>query len=60
MLIQQHVHLYFELSIVFLIMAAGSGNLSEETAALSAASLWKGENDSDVEQMETYDSNPLE
>ena len=33
--------------------------LSEDAAALSTASLWKGENDSDVEQMEAYDSNPL-
>ena len=41
-------------------MAAGSENgLSEEAEALSVASLWKGENDSDVEQMEAYDSNPL-
>ena len=42
------------------VMAAGSeSGLSEEAAALSVASLWKGENDSDAEQMEAYDSNPL-
>lgn len=39
-------------------MADESG-LSAEAESLSTASLWKGENDSDAEQMETYDSNPL-
>ena len=38
---------------------ATSSDLSEEAAALSTAGLWKGENDSDAEQMEAYDSNPL-
>ena len=45
---------------VYKVMAAGSeSGLSEEAAALSVGSLWKGENDSDAEQMEAYDSNPL-
>ena len=41
---------------------AGEGTrsgLSEEAESLSTASLWKGENDSDSEQMEAYDTNPL-
>ena len=39
--------------------ASKAEGLSEDAQGLSAASLWKGENDSDVEQMEAYDSNPL-
>lgn len=39
-------------------MAEGD-SLSEEAGGLSVGNLWKGENDSDVEQMESYDSNPL-
>ena len=37
----------------------GESGLSAEAEDLSTASLWKGENDSDAEQMEAYDSNPL-
>jgi hypothetical protein len=40
-------------------MADGKSGVSAEAEALSTASLWKGENDSDAEQMEAYDSNPL-
>ena len=43
-------------------MAAGSSvstELSEEATGLTTAGLWKGENDSDAEQMEAYDANPL-
>ena len=36
-----------------------NGGLLEEAAALSSACLWKGENDSDVEQMDAYDASPL-
>ena len=38
-------------------MAAGSGkNLSDDTGNLSASAAWKGENESDAELMETYES----
>lgn len=39
--------------------AEGKSGVLAEAEALSTASLWKGENDSDAEQMEAYDSNPL-
>ena len=39
--------------------ASEENDLPEEEQEMSVSSLWKGENDSDVEQMETYDSNPL-
>ena len=45
--------------VVVAIMADGKSGVSAEAEALSTASLWKGENDSDAEQMEAYDSNPL-
>lgn len=32
---------------------------TEESSRLKASALWKGENESDPEQVENYDTNPL-
>lgn len=40
-------------------MAGGSSssqNLNDDFVSLSAGAMWKGENESDAELMETYDS----